>query len=106
MQFEGVHGPTFHIISPDGTAHIVVFHGQGDPDRGRRRSLMSPDSFARLERLQIDPRTLKAGVWVFGRDTNEIVFRRPGFYRLIVGADLETDGPVYAECRVRYSAPP
>ena len=95
------HGPTFHIATPDGTPFIVVFHGEGERDRGQRRSLVPPDSFARLTRLDLAIGALKAGAWVFGRDTNEKVFVRPGFYRLRVGSDMETDGPIYAECVVR-----
>jgi len=45
--------------------------------------------------------SLRAGVRVFGRDTNERVFAQPGFYRLRVGSDMETDSPRYAECVVR-----
>ena len=97
------HGPTFHISTPDGTPFIVVFHGEGERDRGARRSLVSPDSFANLTRLDLPIRSMKAGAWVFGRDTNEKVFVQPGFYRLRVGSDMETDGPRYAECVVRLS---
>lgn len=102
LRMEGRHGASLYALAPDGTMFLVVFHGEGDRDRARRRSLMPPDSFARLEALRIDPRTLHAGAWVFGRDTNELLFRQQGYYRLIVGTDLETDGPVYAECVVRY----
>ena len=95
------HGATFHVATPDGTPFIVVFHGEGDRDRGQRKSLVSPDSFAKLTRVDLPVGTLKAGAWVFGRDTNERVFVQPGFYRLRVGSDMETDGPRYAECIVR-----
>ena len=101
MEMTLPHGPTFHIATPDGTPFIVVFHGEGDPDRGRRTSLVPPDSFAKLRRLALPVGALTAGAWVFGRDTNEHVFVQPGFYRLRVGSDMETDGPVYAECVVR-----
>jgi hypothetical protein len=96
------HGATFHIGTPDGTPFIVVFHGEGGRDRGARRTLMPPDSFARVTTLDLVPRTLTAGAWVFGRDTNERVFTTPGTYRFWVGTDMETDGPIYAECLVRY----
>lgn len=95
------HGRSFHIATPDGTPFIVIFHGEGQPDRGQRRSLVPPDSFAKLTRLALPVGSLSAGAWVFGRDTNERVFVRPGFYRLRVGSDMESDGPVYAECVVR-----
>jgi hypothetical protein len=95
------HGASFHIATPDGTPFIVVFHGEGERDRGARRSLVSPDSFAKLTRLELPVGSMNAGAWVFGRDTNEKVFVQPGFYRLRVGSDMETDGPRYAECVVR-----
>jgi hypothetical protein len=95
------HGATFHVAAPDGTPFIVVFHGEGARDRGQRRSLVPPDSFATLTRVDLPVGSLRAGVWVFGRDTNERVFVAPGFYRLRVGSDMETDGPRYAECVVR-----
>ena len=98
------HGASFHVSTPDGTPFIVVFHGEGDPDRGQRRSLVPPDSFAKLTRLDLPVGTLTAGAWVFGRDTNEKLFVQPGFYRLRVGSDMETDGPIYAECVVRLRA--
>jgi hypothetical protein len=101
MRMSLPHGPTFHIGTPDGTPYVVIFYGAA-PDRGLRRTLMPPDSFAKVTALELDPRTFKAGVWVFGRDTNELVFTVPGTYRLRVGSDMETDGPIYAECLVRY----
>jgi hypothetical protein len=96
------HGRSLHVLSPDRTPFIVIFHGEGQPDRAQRRSLVPPDSFARMTQLTLDTRTTRAGAWVFGRDTNETLFRAPGTYRMIVGDDLETDGPSYAECLVTF----
>jgi hypothetical protein len=103
MRMKVPHGGSFHAISPDRIPYIVVFRGEGSPDRAQRKSLMPPDSFARVAELNLDPRSLKAGVWVSGRDTNELLFRRAGTYRLHVGSDMETDGPHYAECLVRWA---
>lgn len=97
------HGPVMMAIAPDSTQFIVVFHGEGQLDRGQRKSLLPPDAFAKTTELSLDPKTLMAGAWVSGRDTNELLFRRPGTYRLLVGSDMETDGPQYAECLVRYA---
>ena len=96
------HGKSLHVLAPDRTPYIVVFHGEGQRDRAQRRSLVPPDSFARMTDLALDVRTARGGVWVFGRDTNETLFHAPGTYRVIVGDDLETDGPSYAECLVTY----
>jgi hypothetical protein len=98
------HGASLHIASPDKTPFIVVFHGAGDRDRGARTSLLMPQAFEQLTELRLPVGTLTAGAWVFGRDTNELVFRVPGTYRVRVGNDMETDGPDYAECLVTYRA--
>jgi hypothetical protein len=102
LRMQAPHGASLHISGPDGTPFIVVFHGEGQRDRGARHSLMRPEVFARLTELRLLVRTTTAGVWVFGRDTNEVVFRAPGVYRVRVGNDMETDGPDYAECLVTY----
>jgi hypothetical protein len=96
------HGPYFIAYPPDSTPFLVVFPGEGSPDRTQRRSLMSSDSFRRMSEVKIIPRRLTAAVWVFERDTNEVLFTKPGEYRLQVGSDMETDGPRYTECNVRY----
>jgi hypothetical protein len=97
------HGASLYIGSPDGTLYLVVFHGQGRPDRAARRSLMAPAAFEQLTELRLGVGTLTGGAWVFGRDTNEVVFRAPGTYRVRVGNDMETDGPDYAECLVTFA---
>jgi hypothetical protein len=102
LRMQTPHGSSLHIGGPDGTPYLVVFHGQGSPDRGGRKSLMSPDAFAGLTELRLAVRSLTGGVWIFGRDTNQVVFRTPGTYRVRVGNDMETDGPDYAECLLTY----
>ncbi len=102
LRMQAPHGASLHIGGPDGTPFIIVFHGAGQPDRGDRRSLMQPEAFAQLTELRLHVGTLTGGVWVFGRDTNEVVFRTPGVYRVRVGNDMETDGPDYAECLVTF----
>lgn len=102
LRMKTPHGASLHVGAPDGTTYLVIFHGEGSPDRASRRSLMRPESFAGLAELRLAVGTLTGGAWVFGRDTNEVVFRVPGAYRIRVGNDMETDGPDYAECVVTY----
>jgi hypothetical protein len=94
------HGSSMFISGPDQTPFIVVFHPGSD--RGARQSMMTPERFKALDEIGLKVSTFKAGVWVFGRDTNENVFVKPGTYRIRVGDDMETDGPSYAECLVTY----
>lgn len=102
LRMETPHGASLYIGAPDGTLYLVIFHGEGKPDRAARRSLMPPETFAQMKELRVKVGTLTGGAWVFGRDTNEVVFRDRGTYRVRVGHDMETDGPVYAECLVSF----
>ena len=103
MKMQGAHGATLMAVAPDRTQYFVIFEGEGAPSRGKRKSLSPPDIFLRTPELNIDPRMLTGGVLGPGRDTNEVVFRTHGVYRLVVGSHLETDRPEYAECLVRYA---
>jgi hypothetical protein len=102
MRMPTPHGPTMMAIAPDSTQYLVVFHGEGQPDRAKRKSFAPPETFAKTPEINLDPKLVTAGAWVFGRDTNELLFTKPGVYRLLVGSDMETDGPRYAECLVQY----
>jgi hypothetical protein len=102
MRMAAPHGATMMAIAPDSTQFIVVFHGEGQPDRAQRKSFAPPETFANTPEINLDPKLVTAGAWVSGRDTNELLFTKRGVYRLIVGSDLETDGPRYAECLVQY----
>jgi hypothetical protein len=106
VRMDEPHGRYFIARGPDGTDFFIVFPGEGRPDRTQRRVLLPTDSFRKVTLLKLNTRTLTAGPWVFGRDTNEIVFRQAGVYRLMVGSEMETDGPQFTECRVTYLPPP
>src|SRR5688572_16296086 len=82
MRMTVPHGPNFMAIAPDRTRYLVVFQGEGRPDRAKRTSLAPPDAFARSTELNLDPKLFTAAPWVSGRDTNELLFRVPGVYRL------------------------
>jgi len=103
MKMQGPHGATLMAVAPDRTKYFVIFEGEGAPSRGKRKSLSPPDIFLRTPEMNIDPRMLTGGVLESGRDTNEVVFRTPGVYRLVVGSHLETDRPEYAQCLVHYA---
>lgn len=94
------HGPYLVAIAPDSTQFMVIYPAE---DRSRSlRSLMPSDSFVNVTSLALPVRSARAAPWVFGRDTNEMLFARKGWYRMIVGSALESDGPIYGECLVRY----
>lgn len=96
------HGPYLAVQAPDSTMYFVVFPAFGDTSPKAGMSLMPSDSFVGLRSLRLPVRELRAVPWVFGRDTAEVVFARPGSYRVLVAHDLETDAPVIDRCVVRY----
>lgn len=96
------HGPYLAVQAPDSTMYFLVFPAGRDSSPGARLSLMPADSFVSLASLRLPVRDLRAVPWVFGRDSAEIVFARPGLYRVLVAHDLETDAPIIQACSVRY----
>ena len=90
------HGPYLTVTSPDATPFFVVF-----PSDSARRSLVTADSFAKMAVVRLPVRELRAAPWVYGRDTNEMVFSRTGPYTVVVGHDVETDAGVVEKCVVR-----
>ena len=90
------HGPYLTVTTPDETPFFVVF-----PSDSARRSVMPSDSFAKLAVVRLSLRELRAAPWVYGRDTNEVVFSRTGSYTVVVGHDVETDAGIVEKCVVR-----
>jgi hypothetical protein len=96
------HGPYLAVQAPDSTLYFVVFPTSGDSSPKARMSLMPSDSFVARRRLSLPVWKLRAVPWVFGRDTTEVVFARPGAYRVLVAHDLETDAPLLESCSLNY----
>ena len=95
------HGGNLAVRTPDGTDFFVVY----DPheESAAARPLIDPEEFMKLAQLKLVTDKTKAKPWVYGRDKNELIFTRTGWYAVRLSENLETDDgtPVY-QCRVYY----
>ncbi len=95
------HGGMLAVRAPDGTDFFVVYepHNEGPASR----PLMDAEKFMKLGQLKLVTDQTKAKPWVYGRDKNELIFTRTGWYAVRLSENLETDDgtPVY-QCRVYY----
>lgn len=99
------HGGDLAVRAPDGTDFLIVYvENDEGPGAG---SLMNPKEFINLSQLKLFTDKSKARPWVYGRDKNELIFTRPGWYQVRLSENLQTDDgtPVY-QCRVYYSNKP
>jgi hypothetical protein len=99
------HGGDLAVRAPDGTDFFVVYQAH---DEGTGAApLMDPDEFIKVGQLELITDKTKARPWVYGRDKNELIFTRSGWYSVRLSENLQTDDgtPVY-QCRVYYSHKP
>lgn len=99
------HGGDLAVRAPDGTDFLVVFqpHNEG-PDA---QPLMEANEFMKLDQLKLVTNQTKARPWVYGRDKNELIFTRTGWYQFRLSENLLSDDgtPLYT-CRVHYTNKP
>ena len=99
------HGGDLAVRAPDGTDFFVVY--QAHDEGPGAASLMDPDKFMKVGQLELVTDKTKARPWVYGRDKNELIFTRSGWYSVRLSENLQTDDgtPVY-QCRVYYNHKP
>ncbi len=99
------HGGDLAVRTPDGTDFLVVYepHDEGPA----ARPLMDAEEFMRLRQLNLITDKTKARPWEYGREKNELIFTRTGWYAVRLSENLLSDDgtPVY-QCRVYYSHRP
>jgi hypothetical protein len=95
------HGGDLAIIAPGGDYFLISFW---QPDKtAARQPLFDWEEFKSKRQLTFDTSRLKVQPWMAGRDENELVFTKTGWYRVRLSENLETDdGTPVSECRVYY----
>lgn len=96
------HGGDLAVRAPDGTDFFVVYiENEEGPGAG---SMMDPDKFMKMSQLRLVTDKTKAKPWVYGRDKNELIFMRTGWYQVRLSENLQTDdGTSVYTCRVHYA---
>lgn len=95
------HGGDLAVRAPDGTDFFVVYIPNDDgPGSG---PLMDQKEFVKLGQLRLITDKTKARPWVYGREKNELIFTKTGWYQVRLSENLQTDDgtPVFT-CRVYY----
>lgn len=99
------HGGDLAVRAPDGTDFLVVFrpHNEGP----NAQPLMEAEKFIKLGQLKLVTDQTKARPWEYGRDKNELIFTRTGWYQVRLSENLLSDDgtPLYT-CRVHYTNKP
>jgi hypothetical protein len=87
LRAEVPHGGQLSVVTPDGTIYPLIFPLGEDP---KTTALMPPATFENtlITRFRADIRQRPA---IYGRDTVERIFRKPGDYTFILGSNLETE---------------
>jgi len=88
LRMETPHGDYLTATQPDKTLFFIVYPRFDDPSR--KFSLMPSEEFKTTASLRL-PATFRAKPWIYGRDSTETFFSRPGKYVLWVGENLESD---------------
>jgi hypothetical protein len=92
------HGEYLMVVQPDSTKFYLVDPDPRDPSRFL---LMPSETFTRLPEIRFRA-DVRSKPQVYGRDTLEPLFRKPGEYILVVGHNLASDqsSEIYT-CTVR-----
>lgn len=94
------HGAFLAVIAPGGRWFYLIHTFGGFP--GYSPSVIPPQSFQVMPVYRI-PASVRARPAIYGRDSLEAVFDRPGEYRIVLAEKLGTDyGPPPVECVVDY----
>ena len=87
LRMEHPHGEYLVVTQPDSTAIYLVYP---QPDVPPRFLLMSSDVFAELPEVRFRA-DIRSKPEIYGRDTLEPVFGKPGKYTLTIGHKLESE---------------
>ncbi len=94
------HGGDLAVRSPDGTDFFIIYSTEVSP---ATRPLMDAERFMRLGQLKLVTDETKARPWVYGREKDELIFTKTGWYQARLSENLMSDdgSPLYT-CRVYY----
>jgi hypothetical protein len=87
LRMEHPHGEYLVVTQPDSTAFFLIYP---QPDVSTRFLLMSSEVFAELPEVRFRA-DIRSKPQIYGRDTLEPVFQKPGKYTLMIGHKLESE---------------
>jgi hypothetical protein len=101
LRFRLPHPRELAIHAPDGTSFFLVYE-RSDSMAAALQPLLDSSNFRKLRQLILPAATTVGSPWVHGRNKNELIFSKPGEYKVALTEVLETeDLPVYS-CKILY----
>jgi hypothetical protein len=89
LHFALPHPAELSIQAPDGTSYLLVY------DRGaaaiEQTPLVDKDSFRKMIKLKLRVSTAMGSPLVYGHDSNEFIFRKPGAYKVVLANVIQSD---------------
>jgi hypothetical protein len=99
LRMQVPHGEYLVVNQPNGTLFYLVYPQLGDTRQNY--SLLPSDIFKQTPTIRFGA-NVKAEPRVYGRDTLEAVFHKPGNYVLVIGSNLESErGSGIHKCTIR-----
>jgi hypothetical protein len=83
------HPTELSIEAPDGTVFFLVYEPGATPPS--QQPVVDKASFASMKELNLDVSTATAAALVYGRRSNEQIFREPGRYKVTLANDIQSD---------------
>jgi hypothetical protein len=95
------HPAELSIQAPDGTIYFLVYERNAATPAGQT-PLVDKASFRKMTELKLDVPTAAASPLVYGRNSNERIFRTAGVYKIVLADNIQSDADqdVY-RCQVR-----
>lgn len=96
------HGEDFVVFDPDGKEYWLS--ATGDYHDSHSPSHYRADDFRNMSEIELNPSQLKLVQFTHGKVESELVFSKPGLYRIAVSTNLATDDgtPSYS-CSIKFT---
>lgn len=90
LRFSIPHPAELSIEAPDGTVYFVVYERNETTPRGQS-PLVDKASFRKMAELNLEISTAMGSPLVYGRDSNERIFRKAGKYKIVLADNIQSD---------------
>jgi hypothetical protein len=106
LHFALPHPTELSIEAPDGTIYFMVYD-RNDTTPAGQTPLIQKASFGKMTELKLDVARAMGSPLVYGRNSNERVFRTPGTYKIVLADNIQSDADqdVY-RCKVTLKSHP
>lgn len=105
LRFKQPHPAELSIEAPDGTIYFLVYEPNATMG-ARQAPLVEKAAFRKKRELKLDVSKAITSPLIYGRDSNERIFQKPGRYTVVLADNIQSDADqdVY-RCRINLKRP-